>query len=56
MAMKHFERLCNVDLYAVPPTPHFIFFQVRRGICRQCSISGAVRVVGMPEYDAMVVC
>lgn len=28
MAMKHFERLCNVDLYAVPPIPHFIFFQV----------------------------
>lgn len=28
MAMKHFERLCNVDLYAVPP--HFIFFHVEK--------------------------
>ncbi len=26
MAMKHFERLCNVDLYAVPPYPSFHFF------------------------------
>ncbi len=33
--------------------PSFHFFPGGRGICRQCSISGAVRVVGMPEYDAM---